>query len=611
MTSGTTAHQPPRRRSRMNFLRVAAFFSPHLRSPVPAFLSRLAGVSLVLIAAAAGAQEPPPPAATEQSAADPVAWLLEHRELWPKEVALMEAASFPVVFNGKVAGAAEVPAGTVVQLQRIVGGNVDLNYRGGVARLPVGSTDLERRAAAAMATAQAKAAETGKPEVAAPPPESPPATSEPVSYSSAKWKVEEVAGIINRRVPVPAFAELHLTGEKNAVSSSVIDLTTPDSWLVLEKIPPSKVDSSLLSQIRVRNQTASVKNNVRVVEYGAGSVVIPHGASFEPMTVFNNEGFAGSSKPLKCYVEYDNSRLGPMKEAIRSFKLKRGYMATLAREKDGTGVSKNYVAQDHDVEIASLPPDLDRNVSFIRIFPWRWTSKKGVAGGIWQKLNVGWYYNWNITDKSTPDIEYVPIRQNRWWPGLGQDWEKMGSLHLLGYNEPDHKDQSNLSVDDAIASWPDLLRTGLRVGSPAPSDGGLGWLADFMKKADDAKLRVDFIAVHYYRAVNPRDSKAAAAQLYRFVKDLYDRYHRPIWITEWNNGANWTNAGDPTYSQQKKAIQEMIKMLDETPFVERYAIYNWVEDCRNVQRDNGSLTPAGEVYRDQQSPPGFQQVDYR
>jgi hypothetical protein len=41
--------------------------------------------------------------------------------------------------------------------------------------------------------------------------------------------------------------------------------------------------------------------------------------------------------------------------------------------------------------------------------------------------------------------------------------------------------------------------------------------------------------------------------------------------------------------------------------VERYAIYNWVEDCRQLVRKDGSLTPAGEVYRDRKSPLSYVQ----
>jgi hypothetical protein len=289
--------------------------------------------------------------------------------------------------------------------------------------------------------------------------------------------------------------------------------------------------------------------------------------------------------------------------------LKRGYMATIAQHENGSGISRNYVAQDHDVVVGTLPAGLNEGPRFVRVFPWSWTSKKGVAGGIWKDLNLGWFYDWNIGQNSTPDLEYVPIRQNRHWPGLGQNWKSKGSIHLLGFNEPDRPDQANMKVDDAIAAWPILLATGLRLGSPAPSDGGLGWLYDFMDKADAANLRVDFVAVHYYRAVNdPKDAKGAAAQYYRFLKEIHDRVKRPLWVTEWNNGANWTKAPKPTPAQQKEAIREMIQMLDETPFVERYALFNWVEDVRQIKNKDGSLTPAGEVYRDQFSPPGHIQA---
>ncbi|MGH8048290.1 MAG: hypothetical protein ACREKL_13695, partial [Chthoniobacterales bacterium] len=51
-------------------------------------------------------------------------------------------------------------------------------------------------------------------------------------------------------------------------------------------------------------------------------------------------------------------------------------------------------------------------------------------------------------------------------------------------------------------------------------------------------------------------------------------------------------------------------MMDKTPFVERYAIYNWVEDVRFIQKKDDSLTPAGEAYRNAVSPVGYVQEKY-
>lgn len=435
----------------------------------------------------------------------------------------------------------------------------------------------------------------------------PPESGKPITNRTG-YQVKSVETLTNQVVRVAGASELHITGSGDPITGSTFNFTSQDGWLFFDHIAPLVVASKFLGRMQVNGSKGVLDKNLRVVRYESGTVVIPQGNDFAAMTVYDGKSLAGSSMPLKCQVEYNDLKLGAMKGAISSFILKRGYMVTLAQERDGTGVSRNYVAQDHDLVIDTLPKELDDGAHFIRISPWRWAGKKGIAGAIWQKLEVDWFYDWNISTNSTPDLEYVPIAQKIGWPSLDQNWEKRGSLHLLGFNEPDHKDQSNLTVDQAIKAWPSLLQSGLRLGSPAVSDGGLGWLYEFMDKADAANLRVDFVAVHYYRAVNdPGDAKGAADQLYRFLKDIHERTKRPLWVTEWNNGANWTKAPDPNDKQQKAAIAAMIKMMDEAPFVERYAAYNWVEDCRELSRKDGSLTPAGEVYRDQKPPLAFVQ----
>jgi hypothetical protein len=89
---------------------------------------------------------------------DLLAWILEHKEYWPKEVILLQEEEFPVVFNGKVAGSAKVPAGTMVKVVGIESGDVAVVYAGGGARVPTAATDLRQRAQAAMTRAAADAA---------------------------------------------------------------------------------------------------------------------------------------------------------------------------------------------------------------------------------------------------------------------------------------------------------------------------------------------------------------------------------------------------------------------------------------------------------------------
>jgi len=421
--------------------------------------------------------------------------------------------------------------------------------------------------------------------------------------------IQTYTGLTNTTVTMTGRAELRVTATNNPIPGSLIHLNSPDAWLFLPGIRPSVVASTYLSQVRVNGANAVSGGNVRIVEYAMGAVVIPHAPGFQPLQVFSGANFTGASNFLSQYTAYSdgNGTLGAMNNTISSFKLKRGYIATFAQNGNGTGISKNFVAQDGDLDVSIMPAGLDDSVSFVRVFPWRWTAKKGIAGNIPQNLNVRWYYNWDINQNSTLDWEYVPIRQTRYWPGLGQNWQTRGSSHLLGYNEPDNPDQdAYMTVGDAIWSWPDLLGTGLRVGSPVTRDSGRGsWLYPFMQQADAANLRVDFVVVHYYWCFDPANPSGAATQMYNFLLDTYNNVKRPLWVKEWNNGADWTGCGDPTYAQQQASISAMINMLEDAPFVERYSVYSWLgKAVLNVQT-NGVLTPAGVAYRDKASRIGY------
>ena len=415
--------------------------------------------------------------------------------------------------------------------------------------------------------------------------------------------IQTYATLASTTATLTGKSELRITGATTPITGSVIHLNSPDSWFVMTGLRPSVVNSTYLPQVRVSGAVAVHGTNCRVVAYGNGTVVIPHSPTFSPMTVYSGKLFTGTSMALTPYTAYGTTQLGALNDKISSFKLKRGYMATLAQNSAGSGVSRCYVAQDGDLEVSVIQANLDEQVSFIRVFPWRWTCKKGIAGNIGNNLDIRWWYNWNLDQNSSMDKEYVAIRQTRWWPGLGENWQTRGINHLLGYNEPDHVDQANLPVADAISSWPDLLGTGLRVGSPAVTDGGLsGWLYPFMTQAATAELRVDFVAVHYYRSYSSAsDPAGATTQFYNFLKGVHDTTGKPIWITEFNNGANWTTGPDPTAAQQAATVQAMVDMLESTPWVERYSIYNWVEDVRRVEWDDTSPTLAGGNYRDKVS----------
>jgi len=428
--------------------------------------------------------------------------------------------------------------------------------------------------------------------------------------------VQTYNALTNTTVTMTGNCELRIAASANPIPGCLIHLNSTDAWLRFDGIMPTTVVASYLSQVRVNGATATADGNVRVVQYGAaGTMVIPHPASFQPLQVFSGPNFTGSSTFLSQFVYYKGASLGVMNGTISSFKLKRGYMATLAQSESGTGLSKNYVAQDGDVEVSVLPGAFENSVRFVYIQPWRWVAKKGSCD-IWPAdLKATWWYNWNISENSTRDMQYVAIKQQPYWPGLGQDWQARGVNHLLGFNEPNNSVEDaykNLtppgSVSDAVARWPELLGTGLRVGAPAVTDGGYSWIVDFVNQADAAGYRVDYVPVHYYRSYpDNNNAQGAANNLYNYLKSIYDVVKRPIWVTEFNNGANWTGDPDPTFDQNRNVIQAMINMMDSTPWIERYSVYSAVEEVRQVYYNGGGLTPMGVMYRDHVSPLAYVQ----
>jgi hypothetical protein len=164
---------------------------------------------------------------------------------------------------------------------------------------------------------------------------------------------------------------------------------------------------------------------------------------------------------------------------------------------------------------------------------------------------------------------------------------------LLGFNEPDSSAQANMTPDRAAALWPQLERTGLKLGSPAPAVPGDGWLERFMTLARARHLRVDFIALHFYQDfTNP----SAVSDLRRQLAGIHRAYGRPIWITE--IGAldirRWHEPmlRAPTVALAVTYMRKLFAMLDALPYVARYAWFTDTcshDDCRY----SALLTAAG------------------
>lgn len=243
------------------------------------------------------------------------------------------------------------------------------------------------------------------------------------------------------------------------------------------------------------------------------------------------------------------------------------------------------------------------------------------------EINVSWYYNWRLAEfenlKSNPQqgiefaddfkkIEFVPMVWNS--NSLADSERKVnqavatGAKYVLGYNEPDFKKQANMSVADAVAFWPAFMNKGVRVGSPATAiwpTNSTNWFQPFMNQINaNLNLDVDFITIHCYPD-NYQGAEMAEWFLTTVVDACWNKYHKPIWITELSTTGEYI-----TRSGTAEFVKAVIPGLDARSYVERYSFFSFDAASRDTKQDDaglwyyatGALTPAGEIYRDYGNP---------
>ncbi len=240
------------------------------------------------------------------------------------------------------------------------------------------------------------------------------------------------------------------------------------------------------------------------------------------------------------------------------------------------------------------------------------SAKKGVA--VWSFTGVGsalaqsgatWYYTWSTTHSgiTTPKgTTFVPmIRAAADVTRTNLATAKAAGPYLLGFNEPDMNSQANMTVDQALDLWPQLVSAGSTLGSPSVAYGADtpgGWLDRFMAGAKSRGYRVDFVTLHWYGGdfVTPE----AVSQLRSYLQNVYNRYRLPIWLTEYalidfSNGTRF-----PTQDQQAAFVTASATMLKSLSYVQRYAWFG-LQSSDDAQsglfRAGPQITAVGNAFR--------------
>lgn len=222
-----------------------------------------------------------------------------------------------------------------------------------------------------------------------------------------------------------------------------------------------------------------------------------------------------------------------------------------------------------------------------------------------QATGAGWYYTWGpgVGNPGNFDAKHYPMFWSTPSQGTINDVKSRNPDYVLGFNEPERPDQANLTVAQAISSWTGISNaftgTSTKLVSPAVSDTGEGqaWMASFMQQAAANNLKVDAVGFHWYGVSNPNNPAGAASSFLSRVDDYYNRYGKPVFITEFaihDWGGAYSDA--QIIEANRQFLNIVIPALDSRSHVAGYAWYHWFSDAPLYTGNPMTPTPMGYSY---------------
>ena len=230
--------------------------------------------------------------------------------------------------------------------------------------------------------------------------------------------------------------------------------------------------------------------------------------------------------------------------------------------------------------VCVYPPDSELHSEM------RKSAKRGVSFDFKQAEDLpllspscSWAYNWGNTQNAqaalwfdSNDMDFCPMAWNNTYnaDAIRQYVQAHPKTkYLLGFNEPNLKDQCNMTPAEAAAHWGEVVALAnelhVKLVSPAMNYGTLDgysdpvkWLDEFFAQPGVSLADIDAIAVHCYM------SSPSAVRNYI---EMFRKYGKPVWLTEFC-------AWDPVPGSVESQMDYMcavLNYLEQEPLVERYA----------------------------------------
>ncbi len=225
------------------------------------------------------------------------------------------------------------------------------------------------------------------------------------------------------------------------------------------------------------------------------------------------------------------------------------------------------------------------------------------------RINANWYYTWGRVPHTGSYAEFIPMAWNGnavTNPTSYAQLTSQSSEWILGFNEPERAEQSNMTPDQALALWPQLMASGKKLVSPAVGSDTLGraWISEFMTKAtalntaNPGTIRIDAIAMHWYGDVRVTNAYSGLSST---IDNFYNTYtlngtKLPIWLTEFA-GLDFTSGANPvTEEDNRRFLAGALPLLDGKAHLHRYAWFNWRPEASAGSLPSGATDVPGSPY---------------